>query len=102
MAMDRAGDPVLDDNCRGRGQGRYPPLCREPWAPVRLQSGQLLPTAGVGGTIGRHELRSLALDWMGGDPLAAIRALGAENIYHVHGKDTRVEPEARVNGTLDT
>lgn len=42
------------------------------------------------------------LIWMGGDPVAAIRALGAENIYHVHGKDTRVEPEARVNGTLDT
>jgi sugar phosphate isomerase/epimerase len=42
------------------------------------------------------------LIWMGGDPVAAIRALGAENIYHVHGKDTRVESEARVNGTLDT
>ena len=42
------------------------------------------------------------LIWMGGDPVAAIHALGVENIYHVHGKDTRVEPEARVNGTLDT
>ena len=42
------------------------------------------------------------LIWMGGDPVAAIRALGAENIYHVHGKDTRVELEARVHGTLDT
>jgi len=40
--------------------------------------------------------------WMGGDPISAIRALGGENIYHVHGKDTHIEPEARVNGTLDT
>jgi sugar phosphate isomerase/epimerase len=28
--------------------------------------------------------------WMGGDPLAAIRALGSA-IYHVHAKDTRVD-----------
>jgi sugar phosphate isomerase/epimerase len=42
------------------------------------------------------------LIWMGGDPVSAIRALGTEHIYHVHGKDTRIEPEARVNGTLDT
>lgn len=41
------------------------------------------------------------LIWMGGDPVAAIAALGAEHIYHFHGKDTRIEPEARVNGTLD-
>ncbi len=42
------------------------------------------------------------LIWMGGDPASAIRALGTEHIYHVHGKDTRVEMAARVNGTLDT
>jgi sugar phosphate isomerase/epimerase len=42
------------------------------------------------------------LIWMGGDPVSAIRALGTEHIYHVHGKDTRIEPQARVNGTLDT
>ena len=42
------------------------------------------------------------LIWMGGDPVSAIHALGSEHIYHVHGKDTRIEPEARVNGTLDT
>ncbi|MFQ8433023.1 sugar phosphate isomerase/epimerase family protein [Amaricoccus sp. W119] len=41
------------------------------------------------------------LIWMGGDPVAAIEVLGAEHIYHFHGKDTRIEPEARVNGTLD-
>jgi sugar phosphate isomerase/epimerase len=33
------------------------------------------------------------LMWMGADPLAAIAALGSA-IYHVHAKDTRLEPEA--------
>lgn len=41
------------------------------------------------------------LMWMGGDPVAAIRALGKECIYHVHGKDTRIEPQARIDGLLD-
>lgn len=40
------------------------------------------------------------LIWMGGDPVSAIRALG-DCIYHVHGKDTRIEPQARVDGLLD-
>ncbi len=30
--------------------------------------------------------------WMGADPLAAIAALGSA-IYHVHAKDTRLEPQ---------
>lgn len=42
------------------------------------------------------------LIWMGGDPVSAIRTLGSECIYHVHGKDTRIEPMAKVNGLLDT
>ena len=42
------------------------------------------------------------LIWMGGDPVSAIHALGSEHIYHFHGKDTRIEPAAKVNGTLDT
>lgn len=41
------------------------------------------------------------LIWMGGDPVSAIHALG-ECIYHVHGKDSRIEPAAKVNGLLDT
>lgn len=41
------------------------------------------------------------LIWMGGDPVSAIRALGS-CIYHVHGKDSRIEPLSRVNGLLDT
>ena len=55
----------------------------------------------VGPTVGMNFDPS-HLIWMGGDPVSALRALGAEHIYHVHGKDTRIEPQARVNGTLDT
>ena len=40
------------------------------------------------------------LIWMGGDPLSAIEALG-DSIYHVHGKDSRIELRARVDGLLD-
>ncbi len=40
--------------------------------------------------------------WQGIDPLAAVRELG-KCIYHVHAKDTRVDPiNASVNGVLDT
>lgn len=40
--------------------------------------------------------------WMGGDPLAAIRALGPA-IYHVHAKDTRVDPyHSALNTRLET
>jgi sugar phosphate isomerase/epimerase len=42
------------------------------------------------------------LMWMGADPIAAIRALGPA-IYHVHAKDTRVDPQiAGVNSPLET
>lgn len=42
------------------------------------------------------------LFWMGADPLAATRALGAA-IYHVHAKDTRVDrANASINGLIDT
>ncbi len=37
--------------------------------------------------------------WMGGDPLAAIRRLGAA-IYHVHAKDTRIDHENAALTTL--
>ncbi|MCA9916457.1 MAG: sugar phosphate isomerase/epimerase [Anaerolineales bacterium] len=40
--------------------------------------------------------------WMGGDPLFAIRHLG-DAIYHVHAKDTRVDPQnAALNTRLET
>lgn len=42
------------------------------------------------------------LFWMGADPLAAIRALG-DAIYHVHAKDTRIDPiTSAVNSRIDT
>ena len=42
------------------------------------------------------------LMWMGADPLAAIRALDGA-IFHVHAKDTRIDPlVAGVNGVIDT
>jgi sugar phosphate isomerase/epimerase len=42
--------------------------------------------------------------WQGMDPVEAARALGdARCIYHVHGKDTAIDPHnTRINGVLDT
>ena len=37
--------------------------------------------------------------WMGGDPLRAIRQLQGA-IYHVHAKDTRIDPQNRERNTL--
>ncbi len=43
------------------------------------------------------------LMWMGGDPIAALRDLGQENIYHMHAKDVRLERGiAAVQGLIDT
>jgi sugar phosphate isomerase/epimerase len=55
----------------------------------------------VGETVGANYDPS-HLMWMGADPLAAIRALGPA-IYHVHAKDTYVDPAiAGVNSPLET
>ncbi len=54
----------------------------------------------VGDTVGVNFDPS-HLMWMGADPLAAVAALGPA-IYHVHAKDTRIEPAAAVNGRLET
>ncbi len=42
--------------------------------------------------------------WQGIDPIAAVRALGeAGAVFHVHAKDTRVDPgNSAINGNLDT
>ena len=42
--------------------------------------------------------------WQGIDPIAAARALGeAGAIFHVHAKDTRIDPyNSGINGNLDT
>ncbi len=54
----------------------------------------------VGDTVGVNFDPS-HLMWMGADPLAAIAALG-DSIYHVHAKDTRIEPTAcGRNGRLE-
>jgi sugar phosphate isomerase/epimerase len=39
--------------------------------------------------------------WMGADPIAAIDALG-DAIYHVHAKDTRLEPSVALRSRLET
>ena len=55
----------------------------------------------VGETVGAN-LDPSHLMWMGADPIAAVRGLGGA-IYHIHAKDTRVDPViAGVNGVLDT
>jgi len=55
----------------------------------------------VGNTIGANFDPS-HLFWQGIDPIVAVRKLG-KAIYHVHAKDTRVDPQnAALNGTLDT
>jgi sugar phosphate isomerase/epimerase len=41
------------------------------------------------------------LMWMGASPIAAIEALG-DAIYHVHAKDTRLEPAVALTSRLET
>ena len=55
----------------------------------------------VGDTVGANFDPSHLMG-MGADPLAAVRALDGA-LYHVHAKDTRVDPViAAVNGVLET
>jgi sugar phosphate isomerase/epimerase len=55
----------------------------------------------VGETVGAN-LDPSHLMWMGADPIAAVRALG-DAIYHVHAKDTRIDPVvAGINGIIET
>ena len=57
--------------------------------------------AAVGDTIGANFDPS-HLFWQGIDPIAAVKALKGA-IYHVHAKDTRIDPyNAAVDGVLDT
>lgn len=56
----------------------------------------------VGPEIGAN-LDPSHLFWQGMDPIAVIRALGSEAIFHVHAKDAKIDPfNSAVNGTLDT
>ena len=55
----------------------------------------------VGPVVGAN-LDPSHLFWMGADPLAAVPVLG-DAIYHVHAKDTRIDPAiAAVHGLIDT
>lgn len=55
----------------------------------------------VGPMIGMN-LDPSHLFWMGGDPIQAARELG-DALYHVHGKDARLEKgKVESNGVLDT
>ncbi len=43
------------------------------------------------------------LFWQGMDPLVVVRALGANGVFHVHAKDTQIDPqEMALNGGLET
>ncbi len=43
------------------------------------------------------------LFWQGMDPLIVVRALGMNGVFHVHAKDTKIDPqEMALNGGLDT
>lgn len=56
----------------------------------------------VGPEIGAN-LDPSHLIWQGMDPVKVIRALGGDAIFHVHAKDTKIDPvNAPVNGVLDT
>lgn len=56
----------------------------------------------VGPEIGAN-LDPSHLIWQGMDPIAVIRELGGDAIFHVHAKDTKVDPyNTAVNGVLDT
>ena len=57
--------------------------------------------AAVGPEIGAN-LDPSHLIWQGMDPIQVIRALGGEAIFHVHAKDTKIDPiNAPIDGTLD-
>src|SRR5206468_6642990 len=58
-----------------------------------LQCRHIFPTARRGRRDGRRQFRPQPFTVEGADPLAAIAALGSV-IYHVHAKDTRLEPQA--------
>lgn len=41
--------------------------------------------------------------WQGMEPIESVKALGGKAIFHVHAKDSKVDPvNAAVNGVLDT
>ena len=62
----------------------------------------LLRLREVGGPSIGANLDPSHLFWQGMDPLVVVRALGPNFIFHVHAKDTRIDPqEMALNGGLD-
>ncbi|GAB4322024.1 MAG: sugar phosphate isomerase/epimerase [Promethearchaeota archaeon] len=55
-----------------------------------------------GGSVIGANLDPSHLFWQGMEPVECVRLLGGDAIFHVHAKDCRVYPPARVNGVLDT
>jgi sugar phosphate isomerase/epimerase len=75
---------------------------------------EMHPGQSVYNTRGLQRLREIAgpnlganldpshLFWQGMDPLVVVRALGKGGVFHVHAKDTRLDPqEMALNGGLD-
>ena len=112
-------------------QPEYVDLLERQWAeviePFWKKAGQFAADHGVKVAIEMHpgqavyntrtllQLRELAgpslganldpshLFYQGMDPLVVIRALGRGFVFHVHAKDTRIDPqEMALNGGLDT
>ena len=78
-------------------------LCIEPHGQQNVYNVETLFRLrnAVGATVGANYDPS-HLFWMGADPLAATRALG-EALYHVHAKDTRIDPvTSGINSRIDT
>lgn len=85
---------------RDIGVGR---LCLEPHGHQAVYNPRTLHRLrdAVGETVGANYDPSHPI-WMGANPVAAVRALGSA-IYHVHAKDTRIEPvPAGIDGLLET
>jgi sugar phosphate isomerase/epimerase len=63
----------------------------------------LLMLREIGGPAIGANLDPSHLFWQGMDPLVVVRALGHGGVFHVHAKDTRLDPqEMALNGGLDT
>jgi sugar phosphate isomerase/epimerase len=111
-------------------QGEFPELGERQWAeeiePFWKKAGQFAADHSVKVAIEMHpgqavyntrtllRLREAAgaslganldpshLFWQGMDPLVVVRALGKGGVFHVHAKDTKIDPqEMALNGGLD-
>ena len=84
-----------------RGARRRAPAHRDARPAGRLQRPDLLRLREAVGPVVGANYDPSHLMWMGADPIAAIDALG-DAIYHVHAKDTRIEPSVASRSRLET